>query len=201
MDKLLKSISYIFHPLVMPIFAVWFYFKISPRYVSEEVIHGKLISLSLLTVALPVLIYFLLKTLGKTNSIHLKTTRERIYPLILYGTIIIIVLQRVIVPSLSTELYFFFIGVLISNMACLLMAIMKFKVSLHMVAISGVFMFFAALSIHFSVNINSTLAFMCVVIGAIATSRLHLNAHDYKELILGVFFGIIPQIILVNYWL
>ena len=86
-------------------------------------------------------------------------------------------------------------------MACLLMAIMKFKVSLHMIAISAVFMFFAALSIHFNVNINSTLAIMCIVMGAIATSRLHLNAHNYKELILGVFFGVIPQIILVNYWL
>ena len=101
MDKLLKSISYIFHPLFMPIFGVWFYFKISPRFVTEDVIHGKLISLALLTVALPILIYFLLKTLGKAKSIHLQTTRERIYPLILYGTILIVVLQRVIVPSLS----------------------------------------------------------------------------------------------------
>jgi len=37
--------------------------------------------------------------------------------------------------------------------------------------------------------------------GAIATSRLHLKAHTYKELILGVFIGFIPQLILVSYWL
>ncbi len=201
MDKLLKSISYVFHPLIMPLFAAWFYFEVSPRYISAEVVYGKLIALGILTFILPILIYFLLKTLGRVRSIHLQTVRERIYPLILYGCILLLVLQRVVKPSLSAELYFFFIGVLISNMACLLMALIKFKASLHMVAISGVFMFFVALSIHFSVNINGTLALMCIVMGGVATSRLHLKAHNYKELLLGVFIGMIPQLILVNYWL
>ncbi|NJX16032.1 hypothetical protein [Tamlana crocina] len=201
MDKLLKSISYVFHPLIMPLFAAWFYFEISPRYISSEVVYGKLIALGILMFILPILIYFLLKTLGRVSSIHLQTARERIYPLILYGCILLLVLQRIVKPSLSSELYFFFIGVLISNMACLLMALIKFKVSLHMVAVSGVFMFFVALSIHFSVNLNGTIGLMCIVMGAVATSRLHVKAHDYKELLFGVFIGIIPQLILVNYWL
>lgn len=201
MDKLLKSISYVFHPLIMPLFAAWFYFEVSPRYISDEVVYGKLIALGILTFILPILIYFLLKTLGKVSTIHLQNVRERIYPLILYGCILLLVLQRVLKPSLSAELYFFFIGVLISNMACLLMIFIKFKVSLHMVAVSGVFMFFVALSIHFNVNINGTLALMCIIMGAVATSRLHLKAHNYKELLLGVFIGMIPQLVLVNYWL
>ena len=70
-----------------------------------------------------------------------------------------------------------------------------------MIGISGLFMFFIAISIHFSININGTLALMSIIIGAIATSRLHLKAHTYKELIMGVFIGLIPQLILVNYWL
>ena len=37
--------------------------------------------------------------------------------------------------------------------------------------------------------------------GAIATSRLHLKAHTFKELIMGVFVGILPQLILIRYWL
>ena len=62
-------------------------------------------------------------------------------------------------------------------------------------------MFFIALSIHFSININGTLAIMSIIIGAVATSRLHLNAHTYIELIMGIFVGAIPQLLLVNYWL
>ena len=201
MDKLLKSISYIFHPLVMPLLGVIFYFSKSPRYIPIEIIQAKVVSLFILTIILPVLLYLLLKTVSVVNTINLETTKERIYPLILNGVVILVVLQRILTPSQSIELYFFFLGILISNMACLLLAIMKFKASIHMIAISGVFMFFVTLSIHFSININGTLALMSIVMGAIATSRLHLKAHSYIELIIGVFIGIVPQLILVNYWL
>ena len=201
MDKLLKSISYIFHPLIMPLLGVIFYFSKSPRYIPLDIIQAKIISLFILTIILPILLYFLLKTIGIVNTINLKSTKERIYPLILNGIVILIVLQRILTPSQAIELYFFFIGILISNMACLILAILKFKASIHMIAISGVFMFFIALSIHFSININGTLALMSIIMGAIATSRLHLKAHTSIELIIGVFIGILPQLILVNYWL
>ncbi|GAL78820.1 hypothetical protein JCM19274_3378 [Algibacter lectus] len=37
--------------------------------------------------------------------------------------------------------------------------------------------------------------------GAVATSRLHLNAHTSKELIFGFFVGLIPQLLLINFWM
>lgn len=201
MNYFLKSISYIFHPLLMPLFGVLFYFLKSPRFIPPEVKHAKLISITILTVILPILLYFLLKTLGKVKSIYLKSTKERIIPLVLNCIVIIIVLQRIVTPNQIIELYYFFVGILISTMACLILAIAKFKASIHMIAISGVFMFFITLSIHFSININNTLALMAIAMGAVATSRLHLKAHTYKELIMGVFIGMTPQLILVSYWL
>ncbi|WP_034042824.1 hypothetical protein [Wocania ichthyoenteri] len=200
-DRILKSISFIFHPLLMPLFGVAFYFAKSPRFIPNEVIQAKLISLFILTVILPILLFFLLKTLGKVKSIYLESTRERIFPLLLNCIVIILVLQRIITPSQVIELYFFFVGILISTLACLILAIFKFKSSIHMISVSGVFMFFIALSIHFNININGTLALMSIITGAVATSRLHLNAHTYKELIIGFFVGMFPQLILVNYWL
>lgn len=201
MDRILKSISFIFHPLIIPLLGVLFYFSKSPRFIPEEIVKAKIISIFILTIILPVLLFFLLKTLGKVNSIYLKTTEERIYPLILNCLVILIVLQRIITLSQIIELYYFFIGVLISTMACLMLAIFKFKASIHMISITGLFMFFINLSIHFSINIIGTLALMSIITGAIATSRLHVKAHTYKELILGVFIGVIPQLILVSYWL
>tara|TARA_R110002049_G_scaffold14680_1_gene61607 strand:+ start:4164 stop:4769 length:606 start_codon:yes stop_codon:yes gene_type:complete len=201
MDRFLKSISYVFHPLLMPVFGVIFYFEVSPRFIPPEIKQAKLISLIILTVALPILLYFLLKTLGKVKSIHLENTNERILPLVLNCIVIILVIQRILTPTQIIELYYFFVGILISTITCLILVIAKFKASIHMMAVSGVFMFFVVLSIHFSININGTLALMVIVIGAIATSRLHLKAHTYKELLLGIFIGVIPQLILVRYWL
>lgn len=201
MDRILKSVSFIFHPLFMPMFGVIFYFSKSPRYIPKEIIQAKLISLSILTIILPILLYFLLKTLGNVKTIQLENTNERIFPLVLNCIITVIVVQRILTPSQVIELYYFFVGILISTMTCLMLAIFKFKASIHMTAISGLFMYFIVLSIHFSININGTLALMSIIMGAVATSRLHLKAHTGKELIIGVFVGMIPQLILINYWL
>ncbi|TBN16506.1 hypothetical protein [Hyunsoonleella pacifica] len=201
MHHILKSVSVIFHPLLMPIAGVIFYFIKTPRFIDREVIWAKLVSLSILTIILPILLYFLLKTLGKVNSIYLKNTKERIIPLVLNAIVILLVIQRILRPDPYIELYYFFVGVLISTIACLILAIFKFKASIHMIAISGVFMFFIAISIHFSININNTLAIMSVIIGAVATSRLHLKAHTYPELLMGIFVGVFPQLILVTKWL
>ena len=201
MNYILKSISFIFHPILMPILGVIFYFSKSPRYIPREIIQAKLISLFILTILLPILLYYLLKTLGKTHSIYLRSTKERILPLALNCIIIFLILQRVITANEIVELYYFFVGILISTLACFILAVLKFKASIHMIAIAGVFMFYVALSVHFSININGTLALMAIIIGAVATSRLHLKAHNYKELIIGFCVGFIPQLILVNYWL
>ncbi|TYA75045.1 hypothetical protein FUA24_14385 [Seonamhaeicola marinus] len=185
----------------MPLLGVIFYFQITRRDYPQEIIWAKLFSLFILTVILPILLYFLLKTLGRVESIYLKSTKERIIPLLLNAAVILIVIQRIVTPTQVLELYYFFIGILISTLSCLILAIFRFKASIHMIAVSGVFMFFVALSIHFSLNINVTLAFMCLVIGAVASSRLHLNAHTVNELLIGFFIGLFPQLILTPYWL
>lgn len=181
--------------------AVIFYFSKSPRYLPFEVISAKVISLFILTILLPILSYFLLKTLGRTQTIYLKTTKERVIPLAINAVIILLILKRVLPNNQIPELYFFFIGTLISTITCLALAFAKFKASIHMIAISGVFMFAVALSIHFSININGSLALMAIITGAIATSRLHLKAHTPIELLFGFCIGFIPQIILMNYWI
>ena len=62
-------------------------------------------------------------------------------------------------------------------------------------------MFFVAFAIHFSININGSLALFAIITGAVATSRLYLEAHTPKELLVGLLIGIIPQLIVLKYWL
>ncbi|WP_299382489.1 hypothetical protein [uncultured Lacinutrix sp.] len=201
MHWLLKSISFIFHPIIMPLLGVIFYFSKSPRYIPLEVMKAKIISLTILTIILPILLYFLLKTIGKTDSIYLKTTKERIIPLSLNIIICILIILRVLPSYQIIELYFFFIGILISTIICLVLAILNFKASIHMIGISGVLMFAIAISIHFGKNLNGSLALFCLIAGAIATSRLHLKAHTNVELIFGFFIGLFPQLSILSYWL
>ncbi len=185
----------------MPLIAVVFYFSKAPRYIPEPIIKAKLFSVTILTILLPILLYSLLKTLKKVDSIYLENVKHRIIPLILNCIISILIIIRVLTPTEFIELYYFFVGVLLSSLACLILAILNFKASIHMIASGGVLMFFIALSFHFSINISGSIALMCLIVGAIASSRLHLNAHTKIELVIGLFLGIVPQLILINYWL
>lgn len=198
---LLKSISYIFHPLIMPLLGVVFYFSKTPRFIPDPVMKAKVFSITILTLILPILLYFLLKTIRKVESLDLKTSKERIIPLILNVLILVLILNRVLPYDEIPELYYFYLGILFSTLTCLFLAFLKFKASIHMIGSAGFFMFAIALSIHFKININGTIALMCVIIGAIATSRLHLKAHTNSELLIGFIVGLMPQLILLNYWL
>lgn len=201
MSHILKAISFVFHPLIMPLIGVLFYFSKAPRYIPEPIIKAKLISLFILTVILPILLYFLLKTLKQVESIYLKNVRNRIVPLGLNCIITALIITRVLPSTELLELYYFFVGILLSTLACLILALMNFKASIHMIASGGVLMFFIALGIHFSINISGSIALMCLIVGAIASSRLHLKAHTKLELVFGLLIGIIPQLIMLNYWL
>lgn len=182
-------------------FGVVFFFSKSPLDIPLPIIQAKLIAIFLLTIVLPILLFYLLKNLGSVKSIYLTTVKERIIPLLLNCIIVLVIAFRITPYSEFSELYFFFVGVLFSSLACLILAIMKFKASIHMIGSSGILMFFIGLSIHYSININGTLALFSIIVGAIATSRIHLRAHTSSELIIGLFIGITPQLVLLNYWL
>lgn len=196
-----RGISVIFHPIFMPVLALLFFFKITPRFVPVHLVNAKLISLSILSIILPILVFFLLKTVGKTDSIHLKTTKERLRPLLINCLIVGLIIIRVFPQEEVIELYYFFVGALISNITCLLFALGRFKASIHMIATCGVFVFLIALALHYNININGAIALMAIIIGAVASSRLYLKAHTYRELAIGLLIGVIPQLILLKYWL
>lgn len=200
-DFILKSISFVFHPLIMPLLGVVFYFHKTPRFIPEPIQNAKIFSIIILTIILPILLFFLLKTINKVDTIYLKSTKERLIPLLINCIIVALILIRVLTPNEIIELYYFFLGILCSTLACFIMAIFKVKASIHMIAASGFFMFAIAIGIHFKININGTIALMMIILGAIATSRLHLKAHTNQELIIGLFTGLFPQLVFMNYWL
>ncbi len=185
----------------MPLLGVVFYFSKTPRFIPESIMKAKMFSISILTIVLPILLFYLLRTIKKVDTFHLVTVKERIIPLFINSIIITLILVRVLPQDEIPELHFFFIGILISTITCFALALANFKASIHMIASAGFFMFAIAVAIHFKININGTLALMCIIIGAIATSRLHLKAHTPVELIAGFFVGLMPQLILLNYWM
>lgn len=201
MKWLIKSFSYIFHPLWMPITAVLIYFAITPRYVTSEFWYAKLFATVIMTIVIPILSYFMFKNLGLVTEIHLKDVRERKYPLLFQMIFTLLIINIVFEGYELPEIHFFFVGVLGSSLAALLLSIFKFKASLHMIGISGVLLFIIGLSIHFNNNMLWLISLFVVACGATATSRLEAKAHSPVELIVGFFIGAVPQFMGYVYWL
>src|SRR5690606_7695778 len=99
------------------------------------------------------------------------------------------------------ELYFFFLGALASTLAALLLSLSKIRASLHMIGISALTVFVIGLSLHNHINAINTIAFLVLLNGVIAASRLKMKAHTVDELIIGFLSGAGPQFVLWYFWL
>ncbi len=201
MKFLIKSASYIFHPLWMPFMGSLFYFLVTPRFFPFPLIQAKLLAIAITTIFIPVVFYFLLKNLGKADSIFLKDVNHRRCPLFFYILLIGLNLYQILNIYNYPALYYFFTGILISILAAFIFACLKIKASLHMLGLTGLLMFVLALSIYYRLNLIYTISFLIAALGLTATSRLHFKAHTGIELILRLLIGLIPQILLYTYWL
>ncbi len=201
MNFFLKSISYILHPLLMPVLGAIIYFTAAPRFIPDDIIKTKVFGVMVLTVFIPVVLFFFLKSLGTISSIHLEDVKQRKIPLLLQSILLIVVIKMVVDVYRYPELYFFFLGILFSMLSSIFMVLFNIKASIHMIGISGVTMFTIALSIHFGMNLTLLIAGLMIANGLVASSRLHCKAHTNLELVLGFLIGVIPQLTLVNFWL
>ncbi|SKB54231.1 hypothetical protein SAMN05660776_1791 [Salegentibacter holothuriorum] len=201
MRFLLKSASFIFHPLWLPLAASFLYFIFTPRFFPEGIVQGKLLAIAILTIFIPIVFYFLLKNLGKAQSIFLIDVKERKWPLLFYAILITMVLNQILNAYNYAALYYYFTGVLFATILAFVMVIFRLKASLHMMGMGGLLVFLIGISLNFKINLVYTFSFVILALGLTASSRLYYKAHTINELLLGLSCGILTQIIVLNLWL
>ncbi len=201
MRHFLSIISYIFHPLFVPIGGTVLYFLVTPRYSSLEIQSGNILPIFILTVIIPIIFFLILKNLGVISSIFLPTLKERKYPLYINSIILLLILYKVIPNNYVPELFYFFLGLLMAIGATILLLFFKIKTSIHLLGMGSILMFMIGLSIHFEINITLAISLFTLLTGLVATSRLYLNAHTKIELAIGLMLGILSQLMIFKYWL
>ncbi|MBI6116303.1 hypothetical protein [Salegentibacter maritimus] len=201
MRFLLKSASFIFHPLWLPLAASFFYFIFTPRFFPEGIAKAKLLAIAILTIFIPIVFYFLLKNLGKAQSIFLINTRERKWPLLFYAILITMVLNQILNAYNYAALYYYFTGILFATIVAFVLVLLKVKLSLHMIGMGALLVFLIGISLNFKINLVYTISFLILALGLTASSRIYYKAHTINELVLGLACGILTQIIVLNLWL
>lgn len=201
LKKILPIFSYILHPIFIPVYAALFYLFYKEDAFTIQEKYFVLFQILIITFVVPILFFLLLKSTGNIKSVMIPDISQRIIPLTLLSFLLILLVKRSIVISRYPELHFFFLGGLFSTIFALIYAIFKIKVSLHMMAISGLTVFIIGLNMHLQLHNPYWPALLIFLTGIVASSRLEMNAHTYKELIIGFFVGIIPQVLFLYLWL
>ncbi|MEM8998865.1 MAG: hypothetical protein AAGB24_01260 [Bacteroidota bacterium] len=201
MHTLLHGISYIFHPFFIPIGGTLAYFLTTPKYSSLELQSGNILPIFILTVIIPIIIFLILKNLGLVSSIFAPTLAERKYPLYISIALYLMILYKVIPQNYINELYFYFVGLLAATGAALLLLLVKFKTSIHLMGMGSLLMFLIGLSIHFEINITLAISICTIFTGLVATSRLYMKAHTKTELLIGLLIGLCSQLFMLKFWL
>ncbi|MGJ8683614.1 MAG: hypothetical protein ACSHWW_03260 [Nonlabens sp.] len=200
MKAFLRFWSYLANPIFIPALVSLVYF-LFVSFTESEVVELKMYLILILTAVIPMLIFAILKLLGVVSSVHLPDIKDRITPLVSYAVLLLILIRSGFNDGRHAPLYYFFVGVLIATIVAVILAILKYKLSLHLMAMGGAIGF--ALMLHASVEIPSVfvIAILFVLAGLTATSRLSMKAHKGHELIFGFSVGLIAQVMTGVYYL
>ncbi|MDR7208380.1 hypothetical protein [Flavobacterium piscis] len=201
MKRILPLFSYILHPIFISMYATLFYLFYKQDMFTNQEKYYVLFQILIITVIVPILFFLLLRSTGNVKSVMVHETSQRIIPLILQCFLFILLVKRSIVITRYPELHFFFLGGLFSTIIALIYSLFKIKASLHMMAISGFVVFVIGLNMHLQLHNPYWPAFLVLLTGIVASSRLEMNAHTNKELLIGLVIGTLPQVLFLFLWL
>lgn len=191
MNSFSRIISYLFHPLLMPLYATAILFNTN-NYLAFAIAPGvqKIIYLIVFatTYLLPSLTAMLLVQRGKINSLQMEQSKERNIPFLLtaiYFASCFYLLQKI---PMARVLGYAILGASISIFISFLINL-KWKISVHMVGIGGLLGLLYTFSQQMHFNFLMPIIFCAIVAGTLGTSRLLMSAHIPSQIYVGFILG------------
>jgi len=196
-------LSYIFHPLFIPLYAAYFLIYIHPSYFTGFGDHAYLngfsksrvlVQVIINAIMFPFIAVLLLKGLGFIESIFFRKQQDRV---LLYITSMIFFFWSYYSlreqPDIPRILVSFMFGVFISSSAALI-ANIYYKVSMHAIAMGGIIGLFLVVMEQHNMLMTGPLFIAILIAGVVCTARLIVSDHTSKEIYAGLLIGILCQL-------
>ncbi len=189
-DKLIKVISIVIHPLLMPAMGFLILFN-SGTYLSYLPFEAKkmvFLIVALCTIIIPVsfIPFFLYQKI--ILNIQMNHLRDRIIPLVITFLLYLFcyyLLKRIPIPDIY---HAFIFGSTIVVFLALLITF-KWKISAHMIGLGGIVGLIGFVSFYLRVNLQFYLILAILAAGLTGFARLWLNAHNPAQVYAGFFLG------------
>lgn len=187
-----KLISYLFHPLLFATYLALVLGWFMPRFLLIP--HSAILTFAglvfVMTFVFPLANLILLKAFGAISSFEMQDRRERLLPFtmvtIVYTVVVILFLYKT-----GGNVNFNRVMMIVSSLALVATVSTIFqKISVHSLTMGGV----AGIILPLNKAVeNGTLvwptAFLLVLGGLVMSSRLYLNAHTPREVLIGAILG------------
>ena len=190
-------LSYVFHPLFIPTYFFLYLMQVLPFEfvgITDWQLKMRLFSVAWLTAFFPAFAVFLLWRLKLSDSIFLRTQKERIIPYVI--TMFFYWWMYYLSRNFTDQpiaLKFFYLGIFVAS--AIGMTVNNFmKVSLHAMGIAGITTSILLVSVFYPVTNALWVPLAIVLTALVISARLVVSDHSKKELIVGLFIGVCTQV-------
>ena len=199
---LAQIVSYVFHPLFIPTFFMLYLIKVVPFEfvgITDWQLKLRVFSVFWLTAFFPAFAVFLLWRLKFSDSIYLRTQKERIIPYVISMFFYwwMYYLSRNFTDQ-PLALKFFYFGIFIASSIGLIVNNFM-KVSLHAMGVSGLLMAVLLVSFYYPIHNFIWVSLAILLAGVVVSARMIVSDHTKQELIIGFAIGILTQL-MAYFW-
>jgi len=196
-----KLISYIFHPVFIPTY-IFIYLQQQFPYefagISDWQLKMKAFSVFWMTAFFPSFAVFLLWRLKFSDSIFLRTQKERVIPyfISMFFYWWMYYLSRTFTDQ-PAVLKFFYFGIFL---ATVFGGIINnyIKISLHGMGVGGAIAAIILFAFYYHTTSGIAITLVTLIAGLVCTARLLVSNHTNLEIYSGVLIGLVCQ--LIGYW-
>jgi hypothetical protein len=192
-----RIISFIFHPLFVPVYISWFLIYINPLFPAINPSDKWILLLRFIVMytVFPLVTVFLAKGLGFIQSIFLRTQKDRIIPYVVCG-IYYFWMWYVLKNQPEFPRYFVMLSLAIFIASFLGLIVNSFmKVSMHAISVGVMITFILLLAFLTDANYGFYIAIAFLLAGAVSSARLINSDHYPIEVYAGLVVGIVAQLV------
>lgn len=196
-----KTISVLFHPLLIPTYTMLILLNIDIYFallIPDPAKWRLLILIFVLTFLFPSFITIILLKRRIINSLEMKTREERIFPILI--TALFFYLTYFLFKKLDLAVVFNYFALGATLLVIIALFINFFwKISIHMVALGGMFGSLLGISLSFLIELPLLLTLVILIAGLTGYARLKTGSHIPSQVYIGFLSGAV--IMLALFWM
>ena len=196
-DRIARVISYLFHPMLMPVYILILLLNLGSDFASNIPFKSKAAITGIMifiTILMPLVVTGFLYRMKMISSFYLEKQEERIYPLLIIGIFYYLAYYLLKGSHIYPVFSLYMLGSTLLIVFALVTTFYR-KISLHMIGLGGL----TGLLLGFSQHLDRMpyLLYGAVLLsGIVGSARLKIGAHKSSEIYSGFLMGAVVMFLL-----